>query len=150
MKKLMKGICAVAHKFKNTYEPPTRPGFIKLKKNGYMYYNYENSSKYARENNIKSSRQWRNNKNLPKYYPQEPQHTFKGLGWKGWQEFLGTNYLPYKIVKNFAKWTGIITYREWREAFKKGFFPEGIPATPEKIYRHERNMKKGVKWMSEC
>lgn len=124
--------------FEERNKVKSKPGFLPIRKHGQLYYNYKRAKKWAKQSGIISSRQWRNNKNLPEYIPQNPQLVYIGYGWTTWENFLGREYPPLSILKKFARMTGITSQREWRMVQQAGFFPDCIPATPENVYTTEK------------
>ena len=60
------------------------------------FISYQESSQYAKKQNIRSSTEGFEhcrNKEKPANIPCNPAITYKGKGWNGWREFLGTDRL---------------------------------------------------------
>ena len=81
----------------------------------------------------------------PKTIPNRPDAAYKGKGWKGYGDFLGTgriapkniDYLPFEKVKEFARGLDLRSKEEWFTYSKNNKKPYGIPATPNRIYKDE-------------
>jgi predicted helicase len=73
---------------------------------------------------------------LPKELPPRPYYTYE-KEWKGWQDFLGPKWLPYKNVKKLASKLGLNSNIEYQHAVRSGFLPTGCPASPQVVYKEE-------------
>ncbi len=79
--------------------------------------------------------------------PSAPWFVYRGKGWRGWGDWLGTGiiatknrkYWPFRRARAFVRTLGLRSQAEWL-AYAKGCFPgkdakpAGIPASPERIY----------------
>ena len=75
---------------------------------------------------------------IPPNIPTRASRIYKNKGWKGWGDFLGTDYriyCSYQKAKAFAKSSGIKSSQEWKKYFKLGKISAHIPSTPSKIYK---------------
>ena len=85
---------------------------------------------------------------LPQDIPNTPHHVYKGQGWKGIGDWLGTGivaprnkkYCSFKKARAFVRSLGIKNQKEWikyckGELHKKVKFPEDIPAKPQRVYK---------------
>lgn len=87
---------------------------------------------------------------LPLDIPSNPNRNYKGKGWIGWGDWLGTgtiaaqrrSFRPFKEARAFVRGLGLQSEAEWRkfctgELPPKGQLPEDIPKTPSVVYRKE-------------
>lgn len=83
---------------------------------------------------------------LPKNIPSEPNVYYRGRGWKGWRQFLGTenrrrnNLMSYEEARAWAIEVGFKGVTEYRQHAIKPIVgkppkPDNIPSNPEKAYQ---------------
>lgn len=111
---------------------------------------FEDARSFARSLGLSGQRAWReyvNGKNpdlppRPADVPSMPNVTYKGDGWAGYGDFLGTgnvsNYRktirPFIEARTFARSLGFRTLPQWRAWARTVQRPNDIPANPEKTY----------------
>ena len=79
----------------------------------------------------------------PDDIPANPPSVYKGRGWQGWGDFLGTgnlapserNFRPFEAAREFARSLGLKTQNDWRAWCKSGQRPVDIPASPNEFYK---------------
>jgi hypothetical protein len=79
----------------------------------------------------------------PKDIPASPSHFYKGKGWIGWGDWLGTGniaprnkkFRPFAETRKYVARLGFKNSREWREYSKSSKRPKDIPASPESFYK---------------
>ena len=88
----------------------------------------------------------------PSDIPGSPPGYYRGKGWQGWGDFLGTGnvapsdkkkfYLPFEEARDAARKLGLKSSVEWYK-FKKGLMPEngllppGVPQNPKHVYKKQ-------------
>jgi len=78
----------------------------------------------------------------PADMPSNPNACYKGKGWMGYGDFLGTGHIanhrkvmrPFAEARMLARALGLRTYSEWRAWARTPARPVDIPANPEKTY----------------
>ena len=79
---------------------------------------------------------------LPTGIPKAPNYVYRGKGWRGFGDWLGTGniasrqveYLAFKEARRFVRALGLRSTKEWRAYSKSGKRPADIPANPDKTY----------------
>ena len=78
----------------------------------------------------------------PEDIPSSPSQIYKGKGWKGFGDWLGTGKLvnkrdfwAFEKAREFARTLGLTSGKEWKEYCKSGKKPEDIPNTPNNVYK---------------
>ena len=115
------------------------------KKNKYTI-SYNEAKEYARKLGLNTYTEWSEFSKLKKLredIPREPQKYFKNE-WKGWSEFLGTQYIDkYKIkfvsyeeAKKFVQPLKLSGQRAWFKLAKLKKIPQGIPINVVRIYKN--------------
>ena len=77
--------------------------------------------------------------------PSVPEGVYKGKGWKGWGDFLGTGNLAnqdkkfrtFREARDFVRSLKLKSRKEWQEYCKSDKKPDDIPSTPQKVYKKE-------------
>jgi len=77
----------------------------------------------------------------PKDIPSRPTRTYKGRGWINWDDWLGTELLPFEEAREFARSLGLETSKEWWMFCKggmpeKGTLPGNIPSAPSLTFNN--------------
>ena len=75
--------------------------------------------------------------------PAYPDSAYKNKGWKGWPDFLGTDYVPpqlrqyrsFEKARKFARSLKLKTFVGWRDYVKSGKIPKDISGTPHRTYK---------------
>ena len=106
---------------------------------------FEEAREFVRELNLKSWKEWAGycvSGKKPFDIPAAPYSVYRGKGWKGNADWLGTNRIPYKDRKylpfiearKFVRKLGLSGQMEWRKYLKSGKKPLNIPSKPERYY----------------
>ena len=98
---------------------------------------FEEAREFARSLNIKDGSKWREyskSGRRPHNIPSCPNVKYKGKGWKGWGDWLGSEFLPFEEAREFARSLGIKNTREWKKYSTSGKRPHNIPGAPNIIY----------------
>ena len=118
-----------------TYGLPCEKSFVKRSK----YVSYEEASKYAIANNIRTEGEWRNQTH-PAHIPKKPEYTYKKQDkWQGWPVFFGRQpgerykrsrapeySISFEEVKKYAQSIGVKNIQDWQSREH----PAYIPKTP--------------------
>ena len=113
------------------------------------FYDYEDAEKWARLQNIGSSKEWFEKIKIhgfkPDFIPANPQENYKDNGWVDWSTFLNngviSNYnrefISYQECKQYSKDNNIKNKTEWFDFHKINKRPNNIPADPSNVYSNE-------------
>lgn len=93
-------------------------------------------------NNQKEWQKYVKTKDRPHDIPVDPKRTYKGIGWKGYGDWLGTGtianrdkeFLSYESAHAIVSIMGITSVKEWRKLYRLGVIPKDIPANPDTVY----------------
>lgn len=103
---------------------------------------YEDASKWAQQNKIKSAREWyRLGDKRPSNMPSTPESTYKDK-WVNWPTFLNNGQKPngsfvsYNEASLWAQTNSIKTGIQWTAIKNK---PENIPSCPNNVYIEQWN-----------
>jgi hypothetical protein len=110
------------------------------------YRSFKKAREFARKLNLNNVVEWRsytNSGELPADIPATPERTYKGKGWAGHSDWLGTGtiapkdrkYRTFKKARAFARSLKLKNETEWRAYTKSGDLPADIPATPARTYK---------------
>ena len=69
--------------------------------------------------------------------PVNPDQVYRNNGWKGYGDWLGTNYRSFKEARQFAHSLGLKSASEWKDYCKSGKKPTDIPAVPRSFYKND-------------
>jgi hypothetical protein len=121
-----------------------------------IYRPFEEAREFARSLVLSSGAEWKafckgqlpEKGTLPKDIPVSPLQTYKGNGWKGMGDWLGTNtvatglrvFKPFEEARVFARSLGLKSVTEWRSFCKgqmqeDGTLPADIPVSPNRTYK---------------
>jgi hypothetical protein len=123
-----------------------------------QYRSFEEARKFVRQLRLENNTEWRNfckgelkdKGTLPEDIPAAPDRLYKGKGWVGFGDWLGTcnisavfrhsQFRPFEEARAFVHQLGLKSQTEWREFCRgelkeKETLPEDIPASPVKTYR---------------
>ena len=113
-----------------------------------LFLSYSDAKKVIHPLSIKSEKEfhkYKKNKFLPEGIPLGPDDTYRrGKSWKGWQDFLGYNFLitkknvpSYKSAKQIIKASkiSIDTVNDYRKYYKK--INKSLPADPRQSYKRD-------------
>ncbi len=126
------------------------------------FWPYEKSREWARSLDLSTGDDWFRYRageypSLPEYpedIPSDPESRYRGKGWLGWGDFLGTgrvaNYLrvlwPYEKAREFAHHLNLRTSPEWKD-YCDGKRPDLPPRPPEVPYSPFKSYR-GKGWVS--
>jgi len=105
------------------------------------WWSYEKTKKWARGQGIKNSIKWMElskKYKLPKGVYSQPYIIYRDE-WKGWKEFLGTNFKSYEYVSQWARKQGIKSSMVWSELSKNKMLPDYVPSHPYELYKDKWN-----------
>ncbi len=120
---------------------------------GHSYRAFEEARDYVQGLKLSNHAEWLKlcrgklpGKALPADIPRHPEVTYKGMGWSGYGDWLGTGtvifvhkYRSFDEARNFVRKLGLTGRGQWKEYCwgglpNKGAKPSDIPTTPEKTY----------------
>ena len=105
---------------------------------------YEEAREYALSQNLKSSKEWReqikNNQDININVPATADRVYKKKGWVSWGEFLGYDDRYRDIVnledaKDILKEIKIKDINHWRKYTKSNSFDKRLPRDPHTYYK---------------
>jgi len=110
------------------------------------FFSFEEARKFVRSLKLKNQTEWQEyskSGKRPHDIPSNPNEIYKGKGWKGWGDFLGTGnistldreFLPYEQARKFVRSLNIKGQTEWKEYSKSGKRPHDIPGNPHQVYK---------------
>ncbi|MBK7842242.1 MAG: DEAD/DEAH box helicase family protein [Bdellovibrionales bacterium] len=113
-------------------------GTGRLSKRGTEWLSFDDAREWAMGSGIKSSPEWSQaskERRLPQGIPSNPNVVYRGK-FKGWSDWLGTEWLPFDIARAWARGKSRIgSCAEWKKASKERRLPQGIPSNPNVVYR---------------
>jgi hypothetical protein len=88
---------------------------------------------------------WAKSDARPQDIPAGPSQTYKGKGWAGWGDWLGTgyvatrdrNFLSFAEARDFVRGLGLKDSRDWKSWCRTQAKPDNIPAHPNEAYECE-------------
>ena len=87
----------------------------------------------VKKNSIRNFRGYRKQYRKILGAPAHPEQFYKKTGeWKGWVDFLGTQFLSYEELKSKLQEYGISSFQEYMERHKKIL---GAPSRPDQFYK---------------
>ena len=101
------------------------------------YRSFEESRKFARSLKLRNLQEWREycvSGKKPRNIHSVPKRSFKGKGWKGYKDFLGTKMISIKKASEFAIKNNIASSGEWFRYAKEGLLPRNVPHNPRETY----------------
>ncbi len=112
------------------------------------YLPFEDARAFARSLGLKSGSDWRHFKKsglLPNDIPGTPERTYRGKGWAGMGDWLGTGtiaprYRKFRLfeeARDFARTLKLKTADEWREFAKSPNRPADVAAAPWETYKEQ-------------
>ena len=83
----------------------------------------------------------------PPNVPSNRQRTYKGGGWQGWGQWLGTGnesskakkaqFLPFDECLRVARQLRLVSHKEWCAWCRSGARPANVPARPDQAHVHD-------------
>lgn len=109
---------------------------------------FEEAREFARGLKLISSTEWRllaSSGRIPSDIPASPNAVYKGIGWNGFGDWLGTwaiapwqrKYRSFAEARRFARSLKLSSSGEWKAYTKSGKLPSDIPRIPRSTYRNE-------------
>jgi len=129
--------------------------FVDLNNRKYLPFN--EARDFVQKLHINSARQWLKYSASgvrPINIPGRPGNEYKGDGWTGYGDFLGTDnkfkgdivYRSFEEARAFAHSLNIKTYPEWKKYTKTKEMPKDIPHSPLHVYK-EKGWKDCGDWL---
>ncbi len=123
-------------------------GTENIAKSQLKYRPFTDARNYARSLGLRNREEWNafaKSGGLPSDIPVNAWQTYRGKGFVGWGDWLGTNrpikrivkYMPFTKARTYARKQGLKNVYEWRDFCKGGKLPADIPATPNQIYGNQ-------------
>jgi superfamily II DNA or RNA helicase len=111
-----------------------------------VYLPFAEAREYAQGLKLKGRDEWVSHSrqgNLPPDIPATPERVYKGEGWDGYGDWLGTGvvamhlreFRPFEEAREYVRSLGLKTSKEWIAYAKSGKKPLDIPASPQVTYR---------------
>jgi hypothetical protein len=83
--------------------------------------------------------------NRPDDIPSNPEQVYKGHGWQGWGDWLGTGvvanfnkkFAAFDKAESFARSLGLRSQKEWNIFVASGNLPNDIPTNPQRTYSNK-------------
>ncbi len=113
--------------------------------------NFEEARAFARSLKLSCQREWRQYCSgaishpvaLPQGVPRGPEKNYRGKGWAGYPDWLGTNtYASRKIIyrdfaqaRELARSLGLTSVPQWRTYYGTPAKPKDIPRRPDAVYK---------------
>ena len=113
---------------------------------GYKVRPYKAALTFVQGLNLKNHKEWLNYikiNGLPTDIPINPERKYKGKGWNGYGEWLGTGrksefiWRKFKSARTFARSLKLKNHGEWRVYCKEGNRPNDIPSAPNQVYKND-------------
>ena len=106
---------------------------------------YESSQEVVQQKGVVSQKQYRKlhkTGEIPFDLPSSPDQTYKGKGWRGWGQFLGTGYIAtqkrqfksFEEAQKYVQQKGMTSSNQYYELSKKGELPSDLPSNPYEVY----------------
>ena len=73
----------------------------------------------------------------PANIPFSPEVTYKTKGWKGYEDWLGTEWLPFTRTRAIVQSLRIESKDKYFEYVRKNRLPKGIPKNPAETYKNK-------------
>ena len=105
---------------------------------------FEEARVYVQSLGLRNQAEWRRyakTSDFPKDISKRPDHKYKGKGWVGWGDWLGTGNVHKKEFRSFeearvyVQSLGLRNQAEWRRRTKLSGFPKDIPRNPYQTYK---------------
>ena len=114
---------------------------------------FEKAREFVRTLGLKNGKEWyeySKSGKRPKDIPSAPRDSYKGKGWKGFGDWLGTGktrrstreYRPFEEAREFVRALGLKNDREWKEYCKSGKIPEDIAPQHAQLCLQRQRMER--------
>jgi hypothetical protein len=108
---------------------------------------FEEARAFVHDLGLRSSSKWREYAKSgakPTDIPANPDRVYKGSGWQGYGDWLGTGraadqlraYRPFEEARQYTRSIGLKSQKAWQEWAKSDEKPGDIPASPEQTYKN--------------
>ena len=105
---------------------------------GKKYRSFEATRKFVKQMDIKNQRhfnQLHKDGLLPDDIHSAPARFFKDKGWRGWRDFLGTEFKLLLDAQKFVQSMKIKGKEEYHKLKKEGLLPKDMHSSPEAFYK---------------
>ena len=116
---------------------------------GFSWRSYDDARKFVASLHLKNLEEWRRYVSgklpqlapLPPDIPKAPRPIYDGDGWQGMRHWLGRDWRPYELARDFVHGLGLSTYTEWVK-YTRGELtdlrplPSDIPKSPIGTYKN--------------
>jgi len=107
---------------------------------------YEQAREFVRSLKLKNQTEWQEyskSGQKPHNIPSSPHITYKGKGWMGYGDWLGTGniapfnreFLSFEEAREVVRNLSIKSDKQWKEYSKSGKRPHTIPSAPNIVYK---------------
>ena len=122
-------------------EPVKKTRVRKKKRNKTSFRPFALAREYAHRRHFKNMEQWKDfarTEKCPKNLPIHADIVYKGRGWKGWVDFLGSKMYTYEEAKTVAIKKNVLNGAVWKETAGRLFpRPSRMPLRPDVVYKDE-------------
>ena len=123
-------------------------GTGRIAKQLFVYREFQSARKFARSLKLRMGKDWKkycSSGSLPKDIPANPNQTYRNSGWKGWSDWLGSEYIApsnrpkrsFQEARAFAQSQNLKSKAEWRVFSQSYEFPNDIPRNPYSAYKNK-------------
>lgn len=102
---------------------------------------FDEARTIARQLGLKDSVEWVEyfsiESNRLRFIPLSPQVFYRGKGWQGWQDWLGSGFLSFEAARDYCRTLGLIGNHDWVAFSSYGRRPNNIPSNPRAYYKAE-------------
>lgn len=109
---------------------------------------FEEARNYVNQLNLHNQSAWKKftkTNTFPKDFPVAPDQIYKKMGWKGYGDWLGTNYVAsqdreyrdFESARKYVRSLKLNSFHEWKEYCKSGDKPDDIPSAVHRIYKNK-------------
>ena len=110
------------------------------------FQSFNAARKFVQSLGLKNKKEWvefYKSGNTSSDIPAAPGQVYKGKGWLGWGDWLGTGtvanqnkeFRSFNAARKFIRSLGLKSVTEWVEFYKSGNKPSDIPAGPARTYK---------------
>ena len=109
------------------------------------YRTFDKARKFVRKLKLPNQKEWKKycgSGKKPDDIPSNPNLVYKNKGWKGFPDWLGTDYVAnqnrkyrlFEKARDFVRTLGLDTRDDWDNYCKSGNKPDDIPSQPVEVY----------------
>ena len=109
---------------------------------------YPKAKEVVRGQRFKTEEEFNEWEDRPEYIPKTPDNVY-GKEFEGWEEFLGTKWMPVEDARVIAHYANVTNNQEMREWLNSDRRPPNFPPDPSIIYEEWKGVTefRGTKWM---